>query len=77
MSDHQTTGGYPKIGHVASASFAALAQTPINKKIRFKLINIEEAEEKLMQQQKYLNKIQIACKFRLESFFNDTHNEKN
>ena len=77
MSDHQTTGGYPKIGHVASASFASLAQTPINKKIRFKLINIEEAEEKLMQQQKYLNKIQIACKFRLESFFNDTHNEKN
>ena len=68
MSDHQTTGGYPKIGYVASASFSSLAQIPSNKKIRFKIISIEQAEENYIFQQNYLRQLQIGCKLRLKEF---------
>ncbi len=64
MSDHQTTGGYPKIGNVTSAAFSSLAQLPPNKKIRFKIVSIEHAEEKIWHQQKYLQKIKTACQLK-------------
>lgn len=66
MSDHQTTGGYPKIGNVTSAAFSSLAQLPPNKKIRFKIISIGAAEEKMSRQHQYLQKIKIACQLKLK-----------
>ena len=71
MSDHQTTGGYPKIGHVTSASFSSLAQIPSNKKIRFKIISTEQAEENYIIQQNYLRQLQIGCKLRLKEFLSN------
>ena len=45
LSDHGTIGGYPKIGAVISADYDRLAQTPSRKKIKFKLIELKEAEK--------------------------------
>ncbi len=45
LSDHGTIGGYPKIGTVISADYDRLAQTPSRKKIKFKLIELKEAEK--------------------------------
>ena len=45
LSDHGTIGGYPKIGVVISADYDRLVQTPSGKKIKFKLIELKEAEK--------------------------------
>ena len=45
LSDHGTIGGYPKIGVVISADYDKLVQVAPNKKIKFKLINLIEAEK--------------------------------
>lgn len=66
MADHQTTGGYPKIAHIISADLPALAQKHTNNNIKFSLIDLETAENLFLAQQKMLQQLQIACKFRLE-----------
>lgn len=68
MADHQTTGGYPRVAHVLSAHLPILAQKKPNDVIRFKLTLLEEAEKKILVQKKYLQELQIACKFRMEEF---------
>ena len=45
MSDHGTIGGYPKIAVVISADYDKLVQSPPNTKIKFKLIELKEAEK--------------------------------
>ena len=44
LSDHGTIGGYPKIGVVISADYDKLVQIPPGSKIKFKEINLKEAE---------------------------------
>lgn len=70
MADHQTAGGYPRIAHVISAHLPILAQKKPNDVIKFKMTSLAEAEKKLLSQKKYLQQLQIACKFRMEEFLN-------
>ena len=44
MADHQTTGGYTKIGNVISVDLPILAQSMPGHKIHFKWISIEAAQ---------------------------------
>jgi len=44
LSDHGTIGGYPKIGVVISADYDKLVQLPPGSKIKFKQIELSEAE---------------------------------
>ena len=44
LSDHGTIGGYPKIGVVISADYDKLVQLPPGSKIKFKEIDLSEAE---------------------------------
>ena len=44
LSDHGTVGGYPKIGVVASADYDRLVQIAPGSKIKFKEINLSDAE---------------------------------
>ena len=47
MADAPTTGGYPKIGAVASADLPLLAQcTPKKSRIRFQETTVQEAQKK-------------------------------
>lgn len=68
MADHQTTGGYPRIAHVSSTSLPSLAQLRPNHEIRFRFIDLAEAEDKLVLQMKYLEQLQNACKLKIENF---------
>ena len=46
MADCPTTGGYPKIGTVASADFPLFAQcTPKKSRIRFRETAVEDAQQ--------------------------------
>ena len=44
LSDHGTIGGYPKIATAISADFDKLAQLPPGSKIKFKEVNLTDAE---------------------------------
>ncbi len=44
LSDHGTIGGYPKIGVVISADYDKLVQLPPGSKIKFKDVNLSDAE---------------------------------
>ena len=44
LSDHGTIGGYPKIGVVISADYDKLVQLPPGSKIKFKEIELSDAE---------------------------------
>ncbi len=44
LSDHGTIGGYPKIAVVISADYDKLVQIPPGSKIKFKEVNLSEAE---------------------------------
>jgi antagonist of KipI len=69
MADHQTTGGYPRIGHVASSSLPTLAQVSAGESIQFELISRDEAETIYLQQQQNLQQLLNACNFRLQEYF--------
>ncbi len=63
MADHQTTGGYPRVGHVISAHLPRLAQMKPMDLFSFKLVDLAMAEQAILQQQQYLLLIQYAAAF--------------
>jgi len=71
MADHQTTGGYPRIGHVITAHHSRLAQLGTGRRIRFRLTTQADAEKRYRQQQQYLQQLENACTFRLEKWFHE------
>ena len=69
MADHQTTGGYPRVGNVIAADMPLMAQRKPGDLIYFKATNLETAEEKFFEQHKYLSDIQTLCKLKIEKLF--------
>jgi antagonist of KipI len=71
MADHQTTGGYPRIGHVISADRSKLVQFKANDKISFQWARLEEAESFVLAQHKSLKQLQRSCMYKLNRFLHD------
>ena len=69
MADHQTTGGYPRVGHIISAHHSKLAQLKGGDKIQFRLTDLQNAEDLFINQQQHLLQLQNACSFRLKEYF--------
>lgn len=63
MADHQTTGGYPRVGNVIAVDLPLLAQLGANDKVAFKLIDIDEAERVTMQFEQDIRRLRIGCGF--------------
>ena len=63
MADHQTTGGYPRVGNVAKVDLPLLAQLNPGDTVNFYLISIGEAENLLVQQEIELNYLRTAIRF--------------
>lgn len=70
MADHQTTGGYPRVGYVISADLPLLAQCNSADEIKFSAVKHEVAEQELIKQQRNLLNIQTASKFKIENIVN-------
>ncbi len=70
MADHQTTGGYPRIGHIISADFPTLAQLDTGADFSLQQVTLTEAEDVFCKQELNLQQLQNACNFRLQEFFN-------
>ena len=65
MADHQTTGGYPRIGHIILEDLSLVAQLGENDSLYFKLISIEEAENFALNFERDLSLLKIACQFQM------------
>ncbi len=63
MADHQTTGGYPRIGNVISQDLQFLAQLGANDKVCFETISIEDAEKLELEFEHELNILKTGVKF--------------
>ncbi len=63
MADHQTTGGYPRLGHVISVDLPLLAQLSPGDKAGFHLVSIEQAEELAVERESDLRMLEVACGF--------------
>ena len=62
MADHQTSGGYPRIGNVVSVDLPVLAQCGPGDRIRFELVTIAEAETLAMRFERELNYLRVGCR---------------
>jgi antagonist of KipI len=69
MADHQTAGGYQRIGHASSASIPSLAQMNSGEAISYQFISVEAAEKSYLLQQMHLIQLKNACNFRLNEYF--------
>jgi antagonist of KipI len=69
MADHQTSGGYPRLGNIVSVDLPKLAQCSLNDTFIFKKISIEVAEYLLIKQEFELQKLKASIRF-----FNDKQN---
>jgi antagonist of KipI len=63
MADHQTSGGYPRLGHAAAVDRPLLAQLGPNDKVAFHLVTINEAEDLILEFERDLNLFKTACGF--------------
>ncbi len=68
MADHQTTGGYPRVGHVISRDLPLLAQLSAGDKVAFHLIEASEAEELALEFERELSFFRIGCKFQAQTW---------
>ncbi len=67
MADHQTTGGYPRLGNIISTHLPKLAQMKTGEEVRFRFTDNETAEDLLIKQHQHLLQLEIACKLKLEN----------
>jgi antagonist of KipI len=66
MADHQTTGGYPRIGHVASAFLPLFSQISPGEKFRFHWMTSAEAEKMLFSLRTEMNNIRNMIREKLQ-----------
>jgi antagonist of KipI len=57
MAEHQTTGGYSRIGTVISADISRLAQAKPGTRVRFKKIDLQTAQNLLIVSKRTLNSL--------------------
>ncbi|MGO4371246.1 5-oxoprolinase subunit PxpB [Paenibacillus sp. MCAF20] len=64
-ADCQTTGGYPKIAHVASVDLPLLGQAKPGDTIRFRHVSLEETQRLAISRELELRQLAIAIRCRL------------
>ncbi len=66
MADRQTTGGYPRIGEVASVDLPLIAQLKPGDPLRFRPIDVDDAQALYLQQEQELAQARAAIRLRFE-----------
>jgi antagonist of KipI len=60
MASRQTTGGYPRLGEVASVDLPLLAQLPPASVVRFQPVTLEEAQSLLLAREREMARMREA-----------------
>jgi antagonist of KipI len=64
MADYQTTGGYPRIGEVASIDLPLVAQLKPGDRLRFSVVSVEEAQQLYLAQERELEQARYGIALR-------------
>ncbi len=64
MADCQTTGGYPRIGEVASVDLPLIAQLKPGDRLRFRFISLAEAQQRYLERERDLSQARIGLDLR-------------
>ncbi|WP_053372698.1 biotin-dependent carboxyltransferase family protein [Paenibacillus sp. FJAT-27812] len=67
LADRQTTGGYPRIGQVATVDIAVFAQLKPGDRFRFEWITQQEAEELYLDSERDLRMLKAAVALKFNS----------
>ncbi len=62
MADHQTSGGYPRLGNVITADLPLVAQCGPGDGVGFQLVTIDEAERLAQRFESELNFLRVGCR---------------
>jgi len=54
MAEAPTTGGYPRIAHIAAVDLPRLAQRKPGDRLRFALISLEDAQSRYLERERAL-----------------------
>ena len=57
MAEHPTTGGYPRIGQVAAIDLPRLAQRRPGDEVRFRMIDLDEAQSRYLARERALARL--------------------
>lgn len=71
MADHQTTGGYPRIGYLVSTDIPTMAQKEAGQHFSLEKITQVDAETFFYHQEMDLQQLQNACNFRLQQYLSN------
>ncbi|MFM7837931.1 MAG: biotin-dependent carboxyltransferase family protein [Chitinophagaceae bacterium] len=66
MADHQTTGGYPRIGQVSLMALLGLAQYRPGSRLTFQLTDEKTSEEQYLTQQNNLSGVLLRCREKIK-----------
>ncbi|WP_269671127.1 biotin-dependent carboxyltransferase family protein [Metabacillus litoralis] len=66
LADRQTTGGYPKIGQVATVDLPVVAQVMPGQSISFAEITLEDAERLYLEKEKNLKQLAVSITYKLK-----------
>lgn len=68
LADRQTTGGYPKIGQVASVDLPLISQLKQGQQLRFKPISLADAQQRWIEQEQSIRQIEAAIQLKWEEW---------
>ena len=66
MANRQTTGGYPRIGEVATVDLPLLAQLPPGDTVRFEAMTLEDSQRLYIQRERDLGIMREALRMRMK-----------
>lgn len=68
LADRQTTGGYPKIGQVASVDLPLVSQLKPGESLKFRYISTDDAQQLYIEQEQQIRQLKIAIQMKREEW---------
>lgn len=68
LADRQTTGGYPKIGQVASVDLPLISQLKPGESLKFRHISAGDAQQLYIEQEQQIRQLKIAIQMKREEW---------
>ncbi|PSL40263.1 antagonist of KipI [Planomicrobium soli] len=68
LADRQTTGGYPKIGQIASVDLPLVSQLKPGDRLRFQEVTLQEAQRLWIEQEHRIQQLKISIQLKWEEW---------
>jgi antagonist of KipI len=68
LADRQTTGGYPKIGQVASVDLPLISQLKPGESLKFRKITVAHAQQLYIEQEQQIRQLKLGIQLKREEW---------